>query len=68
MPTQDPGSCLYDYLLNPAVRGEFNRVLAAAKASADDGSKIIQDFFRRKYATTPAVFNFSKYDRRGSDQ
>src|SRR5215469_1576656 len=36
-PTQDQvvqaGICVYDYVLNPAVRGEFNRVLAAAKAS-----------------------------------
>jgi hypothetical protein len=68
MPTQDPvvqaGICLYGYVLNPAVRGELNRVLAAAKASPDDGSTILQNFFdRRQYATTPAAFKqvFSDY-------
>ena len=48
IPTQDQvvqaGICVYDYVLNPAVRGELNRVLAAAKASPDNGSKILQDF------------------------
>jgi hypothetical protein len=67
-PTQDQvvqaGICVYDYVLNPAVRGEFNRVLAAAKASPDDGETILQDFFdRRQYATTPGAFKqvFSDY-------
>jgi hypothetical protein len=68
MPTQDQvvqaGICVYDYVLNPAVRGELNRVLAAAKATPDNGSKILQDFFdRRQYATTPDAFKqvFSDY-------
>jgi hypothetical protein len=61
MPTQDQvvqaGICVYDYVLNPAVRGEFNRVLAGAKASPDDGERILQSFFdRRQYATTPDAF------------
>jgi len=71
MPTQDPvvqaQICLYDYVLNPVVRGEFNRVLAAAKASPDDGEKILQGFFdRRQYATTPAAFKqvFSDYAKK----
>jgi hypothetical protein len=61
MPTQDQvvqaGICVYDYVLNPAVRGEFNRVLAAAKATPNDADKIVQNFFdRRQYATTPDAF------------
>jgi len=51
VPTQDQVVqaviCVYDYVLNPAVRGEFNRVLASAKASPDNGSKFPQDFFDR---------------------
>jgi hypothetical protein len=70
MAGQDPvvqaGICLYDYLLNPAVRGELNRALAAAKADAGNGGKILQDFLdRRKYATTPAVVKqvFAEYQK-----
>jgi hypothetical protein len=48
MPTEDrvvqAGICVYDYVLYPAMRGEFNRVLASVKASPDNGSKILQDF------------------------
>ena len=37
MPTEDrvvqAGICVYDYVLYPAMRGEFNRVLASVKAS-----------------------------------
>ena len=67
-PTQDQvvqaGICVYDYVLSPAVRGELNRDLVAAKASPDNGEKILQGFFdRRQYATTPAAFKqvFSDY-------
>jgi hypothetical protein len=68
MPTQDQvvqaGICVYHYVLNPAVRGELNRVLAATKASPGNADKILQDFFdRRQYATTPDAFKqvFSDY-------
>jgi len=61
VPTQDQVVqaviCVYDYVLNPAVRGEFNRLLAFAKASPDNGSKVLQDFFdRQQYAATPDAF------------
>ena len=70
MPTQDQvvqaGICVYDYVLNPAVRGEFNRVLASAKTSQDNGSKVLQDFFdRQQYAATLDAFGqvFSDYEK-----
>jgi hypothetical protein len=50
MPTQDQvvqaGICVYDYVLNPAVRGELNRVLAAAKATPDNGKQDPPGFLR----------------------
>ena len=70
MPTQDQvvqaGICVYDYVLNPAVRGELNRILAAAKASPNNGSKILQDFSdRQQYATMPDALKqvFSDYEK-----